>query len=305
MQRFRSHGPGGALLLLFVLALATLGGTAPTASGDTPTPSPVPPGAATISVFFTADGIPTAGPGPISQSYVNGQPCNWITATVVFATLSWQVPWPPVSTDPNCYQQNPSVSICADICSEPFQFTGQDASVVIDYPVPPGLLLVTARFQSASSPAGVDLAAIEFRAGPFLCHSMGGSVPVPGATGYVTPWASSDVSGPCTADGADISVTAYTTDYGELTGAFTWDGASADAFIEVPVTATPSPTPDETPSPTSPPPPPPPPVAPTPASLPDAGGQPESASRQSGIALAMIGAIAAVAAAIAAARRSP
>ena len=302
MQRFRFYVPAGVLLPLLVLALATLAAAgASTASADTraistvtAAPRPVHGASATITVFFTANGIPTAGPGPITQAFVDGQECNWSAATVVFSTLSFEVPWPPHGGGPACFQENPTVIICADICSKPFQFTGDHASAIIDFTVPPDVPLVTVHFQSGGRPAPVELTAIEFRAGTSLCFSMGGSVPVPDATAFVTPW-SENLTGPCTAGGPQMNAIADTADYGELTGAFMWEGADADAVIEVPVTATPSPTPQESVSPTSPPPSTT--VAPTPAELPEAGGPPVDQTGGAGLLLWALALLVATAAA--------
>ncbi|HEY5640720.1 MAG TPA: hypothetical protein VIW01_11790 [Dehalococcoidia bacterium] len=127
MQRFRSYGPAGVLLPLFVLVLATLGAAGvSTASADTPTPSasPTPTASASptpypqslITVRFVRDGEPLSlffGSFP-NAVLADGVECFIVTTDGEGSEFSMAWPRKPRSVQPPSCSKGPPTTVRID-----------------------------------------------------------------------------------------------------------------------------------------------------------------------------------------------
>ncbi len=316
MQRFRSYAPAGVLLPLFVLALATLGAAGvSTASADTPTPSPgpIPAGSGNVHVRNTLDGEPFIDTvALLGQALVGGQTCILFLTTVSIETIVQSTYWP-WDDEPPCNQPGASSRMCHSvalhICSDEFIFTGDDVTVDVELGphTPDAVPIVRFRFVHDGSAQPVTLLSWSFKSGGGKHCTVGSTDPTIVST-VVTGWIgpTGGPRGVCATVGQEVDVRFKTEEFGELEGSFTWLGEDVTvaidtgAFLSTP-TASPSVSPSpttaatDTPSPTG--------TTPTPAGLPETGGQPGSSTRADTVALVVIGALTAVTAAAAAARR--
>ena len=316
IQSFRSYGPGGALLLVFVLVLllgvALLGGAwsgrhaAPAAAEASPTPVT----AAKVHVLNTLNGEPfLTAVNPIGQAIIGGEHCSLTVLGISYQAIVQSIFWP---WDPPCDDPDAPAQICYNpliLCSEEFIFTGVDITVEIEWgPLLPDvadLPLVRFSFAHDGSAQPVTLLAWSFASGTVSCGG-GGTEPISLST-LIMGWPPREI---CGAIGLQVEVIFKTEEFGDLEGVFTWLGEAltlevdTGALLATPTaspTVSPSPTvaPADTPAPSA--------TASGPAALPDTGGPPQSTSRPNSVALAIIGAfaVAAVVVATAAARRSP
>jgi hypothetical protein len=273
-----------SVAVAFAIALVCAmfaGGRSSSASPVTATPTPVPH--ANITIRHTLDGVPfIVDSDRPATAYVGDSSCGFLhvpefSAERIVDIVKW--PWT------GCSTANEPIRICVvspttqgQFCTNPFLFTGDDVAVDLAWPASAWQQLpkVTAHFVRDGQPVPVTILGWWFATGDAICdaHIAPTHTSPPVVTTAVVASALSvpqDTPVSVCGQAGTKRVARFTTqEFGDVEGTFDFAGNDVTFDVDVGPSATATPTPLAQVS-SSPMPP-----TPSPASLPPAGGQPDT-----------------------------
>ncbi|MCH7717880.1 MAG: hypothetical protein IIB21_00280 [Chloroflexi bacterium] len=191
-------------------------------------------GTSTVSVRFLFQGEPiiVARGAPLVSA--NGQNCPFASIPEADEGAGWGISWPVTDDPPPCAETGTTLQICfGSLCVQTL-WEGEDVTVELEFPRPPGASLVTARFVDGSTPVSVSITDWDYLVQGETCIIGQSRGPVVTTSVISRFWpARTDPTTSCGDSGAAVSAVFLTEEFGEIQGSFVWTGQ--DVVFDVPV----------------------------------------------------------------------